>query len=1336
MDPNRRPNNLPPRRQNTGELQSIRSNDSSMTSGYSQYQQQAPQQQYSRPPPAQYPQQYQQSQSQGYQPQQQPQYVSASQQYYSAPAPVPAGNPYSDQVPMVQYGQQMGTATPPPAGQHNYPPDGSVPYQASQPLYAPIMIPVNVPPPDMMMHINNIQVDQSILRTATRRVVKQVELTQEGHLVLDIPVPDRVLQLGQFKTGDEFTTMRYTAVTCDPDHFAEDGYALRQQEMKRRTEIFIVVTMYNEGDDLFCKTMVALFKNISYLCKRSRSTTWGEKGWQKVVICVVSDGRTKIHPRVLNVLGLMGVYQDGIMKNKVGEEDVTAHVFEYTTQLCIDPDMNISGAQQGIVPVQVLFCLKEKNAKKINSHRWFFNAFGQVLRPNVCVLIDVGTKPTESSVYHLWKAFDKNPMIGGACGEIYAELGYGWTKLLNPLVAAQNFEYKMSNILDKPLESSFGFIAVLPGAFSAYRYAALQGVPLQQYFKGETMHGGNNIFQANMYLAEDRILCFELVTKAKGRWLLRYVRAAKAETDVPDNVAEFISQRRRWLNGSFFATLHALLNWSLIFRSDHSVFRKIAFCVEFLYNFISLAFSWTGLANFFLAFYFMMDTSNPVVLQQYDSSGNVISTAPVVYALGPTGSCTPKQLAAGTTGCTFSVNQLLSTIFMDFYVVSLVVVFVVSLGNRPQGSKITYTVCMVLFALIMCCLLYLGGFSIYAVVVYSLAQLNASGKTGAWNIVVFLFELSLFRDIVLSLASTYVLYLVSSFLYFEPWHVFTSMLQYLMLLPSYVNILNVYSFCNLHDVSWGTKGDNVAGGDLGVAKTNKKEDGKSAVEVEVPSDRQDINTGYDKHIVSLKAPRENEKKKRDAKTKQEDYFKNFRTKVVVSWLFTNGILVGVLTTTWIKNYLYALMNLHGDVGMTADSSVNPYLKFIFYANLGLAGVRFLGSMYYSLTKPHFVNRQNIAILPSLVNAATSPSMFVGFEELYVSNEDFYKRAIIDGICRPHDGSPIRPDFNTAMAKFLLHCAALAYEEKEVVEHYAAGLEMSVEFIEANHSRVTIFVSVPSNFIIVVFTGYGMFDFPEFLVTTAGPRKIGHSEFLPGNVHETFSNQLDFSERERQHIDPQSPHKLSIHSDFWKTLDTEVFPKFSAQTVTSGSSQRSYPNVWFTGHSVGAALATLILSHLAVTNHPLVSLKILKGCYTFGSPKCGDTEFARFTSEALTDNQVNANDVIPAFPLGTTASPSFKGLELDYKHVGIPVVLNYDATPFDVGKSRDLECTIKNAVWFFGVRLPAAIAHAVVISLTPRTTGSHACSSVLGALQALWPFPWEHMPAEYGKRLKH
>ena len=85
------------------------------------------------------------------------------------------------------------------------------------------------------------------------------------------------------------------------------------------------------------------------------------------------------------------------------------------------------------MPVQVIFCLKEKNQKKINSHRWFFNAFGPILQPNVCILLDVGTMPGPGSIYHLWKAFDINSNVGGACGEIVALKGKYGEKLINPL---------------------------------------------------------------------------------------------------------------------------------------------------------------------------------------------------------------------------------------------------------------------------------------------------------------------------------------------------------------------------------------------------------------------------------------------------------------------------------------------------------------------------------------------------------------------------------------------------------------------------------------------------------------------------------------------------------------------------------------------------------------------------------------------------------------------------------------------------------------------------------------------------------------------------------------
>ena len=44
-------------------------------------------------------------------------------------------------------------------------------------------------------------------------------------------------------------------------------------------------------------------------------------------------------------------------------------------------------------------------------------------------------------------------------------------------------------------------------------------------------------------------------------------------------------------------------------------------------------------------------------------------------------------------------------------------------------------------------------------------------------------------------------YAFSSLLAFDPWHMMTSFLQYMLLSPMYINILNVYAFCNLDDVS-------------------------------------------------------------------------------------------------------------------------------------------------------------------------------------------------------------------------------------------------------------------------------------------------------------------------------------------------------------------------------------------------------------------------------------------------------------------------------------------------------------------------------------------------------
>jgi len=80
-------------------------------------------------------------------------------------------------------------------------------------------------------------------RVARRnKTTKRVPLTN-GNLVLDLPVPPKLVLP---RSGHpEVMKTRYTAVTCDPDDFEQKGHFLRQNQMHRRTELFICITMYN-----------------------------------------------------------------------------------------------------------------------------------------------------------------------------------------------------------------------------------------------------------------------------------------------------------------------------------------------------------------------------------------------------------------------------------------------------------------------------------------------------------------------------------------------------------------------------------------------------------------------------------------------------------------------------------------------------------------------------------------------------------------------------------------------------------------------------------------------------------------------------------------------------------------------------------------------------------------------------------------------------------------------------------------------------------------------------------------------------------------------------------
>ena len=501
-------------------------------------------------------------------------------------------------------------------------------------------------------------------------------------------------------------------------------------------EFLIVVTMYNENKDNFKDTMHGIVHNLKNFESDGLDTN--------LIACIVivdgikpfmqtykKDDQKPFFSNFFIEQLIKDRFQtdDVINGIKLEEDQEIAHCFMTSTNFGLE----------GFPELNVIFAVKQLNKRKLNTHLWFFGGFCEMIQPKFVMLIDVGTKPLPTSLCCLYDVLKTEPNIAGVCGEI-APME---PDFCNIVVSAQTVEYTFSHIFDKAMESCLGYIGVLPGAFSAYRWDALSGTPLDDYFKSMKSPEEMNAYNSNIFLAEDRVLSLSLVSKPGNQYLLRYVHTAIAETDVPAKLFELLSQRRRWINGSWFALIDTWRSFGKIKMSDHTKWRKIWFGFQLVYFGSTILFSWVMVGSFYLFTELIF-----VAIFQDTGKGSIITL---------------------TQG------------LLSVYISMILLVFMMSLGvktNRVQG---TYTFISFAFAIYML-------FTFVCTLVYTFTNtLNAF----SWVLV----------------ACTIGSYTIGLLITGNVKKIIMRTVQFLAMTPVYVNVFQIYAICNIHDCSWGNRPD-------------------------------------------------------------------------------------------------------------------------------------------------------------------------------------------------------------------------------------------------------------------------------------------------------------------------------------------------------------------------------------------------------------------------------------------------------------------------------------------------------------------------------------------------
>ncbi|KAL0074819.1 Alpha/Beta hydrolase protein [Phycomyces blakesleeanus] len=203
----------------------------------------------------------------------------------------------------------------------------------------------------------------------------------------------------------------------------------------------------------------------------------------------------------------------------------------------------------------------------------------------------------------------------------------------------------------------------------------------------------------------------------------------------------------------------------------------------------------------------------------------------------------------------------------------------------------------------------------------------------------------------------------------------------------------------------------------------------------------------------------------------------------------------------------------------------------------------------------------------------------------------------------------------------------------------------------------IFWSEEHPFIVVAFKGTTPTNYEEFLVDATFQRTDARS-YLFGSVHEGFY----------ESVFPTAGFGSDDTRDPYGAILSAVQEKAQQMQARMGTSEPI--QVWITGHSLGAAMSSLLFARWLKCPEDLTSRCVLRDAYVIGTPAVGDNDFASYFSSFSNHpvsrtstlwRIINKHDIICRIPPGydsQTIGNYMKSTDFfNYSHIGHAIQLN-------------------------------------------------------------------------------